>query len=162
VRAGNGTLTAAAAAGIESVLVVPSDGTKLVAVRRTGLSEAEKHALALADNRTAELSRWGPLLGQVAQEVADAGFDTAGIGFDPDEIEYLLKKIRQRNEDPTDKPSDSGPAENKPHIERSAPDQSGKLTTGYELIVYCETIAEQIELLEWCEQEGVEASRLGS
>lgn len=162
VRAGNGTLTAAAAVGIENVLVVPSDGTKLVAVRRSGLSEAEKTALALADNRTAELSRWGPLLGKVAQEVAGAGFDTEGIGFDPQEMEFLLKKIRQREEEKTAKPADSGEAENKSHLERNVPDQSGKLTSGYELIVYCDTLADQLELLEWCQQEGFEASRLGN
>lgn len=161
VRAGNGTLTAAAAVGIENVLVVPSDGTKLVAVRRSGLSEAEKLTLALADNRTAELSRWGPLLGQVAQEVGQAGFDTAGIGFEPKEMEYLLRQIAKRQEESestTDE--DAGKPGPKSHIEKHTPDQSEKLKSGYEVLVYCDTLLEQEELLAWCLVEEYEARKV--
>lgn len=157
VRAGNGTLTAAAAVGIENVLVVPSDGTKLVAVRRSGLSEAEKTALALADNRTAELSRWGPLLGKVAQEVAGAGFDTEGIGFAPKEMEFLLRRIAQRQEETESAKVDAGSPGPKAHIDKHSPDQTGKLKSGYEVLVYCDTLAEQAELLAWCKAEGHEA-----
>ena len=60
ILAGNGTFEAAGAIGIDKVLVVDSDGDTLVAVRRSGLSEAEKVELALRDNRTSDLSVFDP------------------------------------------------------------------------------------------------------
>lgn len=58
ILAGNGTIEAAAAAGIEKVRVVDVDGETIVAVRRTGLTAKQKALLALYDNRTAELAEW--------------------------------------------------------------------------------------------------------
>jgi len=58
VLAGNGTVEGAKAAGITNVRVIETDGTELIAIKRTGLSEEEKVGLALADNRTADLSEW--------------------------------------------------------------------------------------------------------
>ena len=58
VLAGNATIEAAGRAGIERVHVVDADGESLVAVRRTGLTQAQKTRLALYDNRTAELADW--------------------------------------------------------------------------------------------------------
>lgn len=58
VLAGNATMEAAAAAGIEKVQVVDADGATLIAVRRTGLTEQQKRRLALFDNRAAELAEW--------------------------------------------------------------------------------------------------------
>lgn len=58
VLAGNATVEAAGAAGMEKVLVVEADGNTVVAVRRTGLTPEQKKRLALFDNRTAELATW--------------------------------------------------------------------------------------------------------
>jgi len=58
ILAGNGTVQAAGEVGIERVQVVDADGETIVAVRRTGLTEAQKRRLALLDNRTAELAEW--------------------------------------------------------------------------------------------------------
>ena len=58
VLAGNGTIEGAQAAGISNVKVVETDGTEIIAVRRTDLSKHDKIGLALADNRTSELSEW--------------------------------------------------------------------------------------------------------
>lgn len=58
ILAGNGTVEAAAAAGIERVRVIEADGNEIIAVRRSGLSEEQKTKLALYDNRTAELAEW--------------------------------------------------------------------------------------------------------
>jgi rubrerythrin len=58
VLAGNGTLEGAKSAGITKVRVIEATGDELIAVRRTDLSDSEKVGLALADNRTAELSAW--------------------------------------------------------------------------------------------------------
>jgi hypothetical protein len=58
VLAGNGVLEAASEAGITQVRVVETDGNEVVAVRRKGLDEQQKRALAIYDNRTAELAEW--------------------------------------------------------------------------------------------------------
>ena len=72
VLAGNGVSEAAAEAGIERVQVVDVDGSTLVAVRRRGLSVEQKRALALYDNRTAELAEWDA---DQLQADVDAGID---------------------------------------------------------------------------------------
>jgi DNA modification methylase len=58
VLAGNATIEAAAAAGIERVQVVEADGQTIIAVRRSGLTPEQKAHLALYDNRAAELAEW--------------------------------------------------------------------------------------------------------
>lgn len=58
ILAGNGTVEAAAQAGIERVRVVDADGEEIIAVRRSGLTDEQKRRLALFDNRTAELATW--------------------------------------------------------------------------------------------------------
>ena len=58
ILAGNGTIEGAKEAGIERVRVIETDGDEVIAVRRTGLTEEQKVGLALADNRTADLSEW--------------------------------------------------------------------------------------------------------
>lgn len=58
ILAGNGTAEAAAAIGIEKVLVVPADGRTLIAVQRTDLTEAQKAEYGVADNRASDLSEF--------------------------------------------------------------------------------------------------------
>lgn len=66
ILAGNGVTEAAAEAGITKVRIIEADGNELVAVRRRGLSEAQKRALAIYDNRTSELATWDE--GQLAAD----------------------------------------------------------------------------------------------
>ena len=58
ILAGNGVTEAAAEAGITKVRVIDASGDELIAVRRTGLTPAQKRHLAIADNRGAELATW--------------------------------------------------------------------------------------------------------
>jgi hypothetical protein len=58
VLAGNGVIQAAKEAGITKVRIIDADGTEVIAVRRRGLTPDQKRALAIYDNRTAELSAW--------------------------------------------------------------------------------------------------------
>ena len=58
IMAGNGVSAAAGEAGITRVKVVEAAGDELVAVRRVGLTDEQKRALALYDNRTGELAEW--------------------------------------------------------------------------------------------------------
>ena len=69
ILAGNGTIAGAKAAGIKNLKVVETDGKEIIAVKRTGLSEDEKVGLALADNRTSDLSEWDlNMLEELSQE----------------------------------------------------------------------------------------------
>jgi DNA modification methylase len=89
VLAGNGVLEAAAEAGIERVQIVDADGETIVAVRRSGLSDADKRKLALFDNRAAELAEWD--LDQLRADL-DAGLDFEGL-FRSEELDALLAEV---------------------------------------------------------------------
>jgi len=91
VLAGNATLLAAIEAGITDLKIVDVDGSELVAVRRTGLSETKKLELALYDNRTAELAEWdaSKLLEDVNNNV-----DLSAFFYDEE-----LQSILDRTED---------------------------------------------------------------
>ena len=67
ILAGNGVTEAAQAIGITKVQVVETTGDTLVAVRRRGLTAEQKRALALYDNRAAELAEWN--LAQLAADL---------------------------------------------------------------------------------------------
>ena len=69
ILAGNGVTDACAEAGITRLRVIEADGNELIAVRRRGLTEAQKRALAIYDNRTAELATWD--LEQLRADVAN-------------------------------------------------------------------------------------------
>lgn len=58
ILAGNGVRAAAEAAGITKLKIIETDGDEIIAVRRRGLTAEQKRALAIFDNRTAELAEW--------------------------------------------------------------------------------------------------------
>ena len=75
IIAGNKSVSQASAAGIDpDAIVVDSDGSKLIVVRRTDLdlsTDSKAKALAIADNRTAELGlEWNPaVIADLANEM---------------------------------------------------------------------------------------------
>lgn len=77
ILAGNGTVEAAAQAGIERVKVVEADGEEIVAVRRRGLTAQQKRRLALFDNRTAETAGWDS--GELEKIIAEDAKALEGI-----------------------------------------------------------------------------------
>lgn len=90
ILAGNGTIEGAKAAGIENVRVIETDGTEIIAVKRTGLSENEKIGLALADNRTSDLSDWDKdMLQQLSEEHDVAPW------FDADDLAEIIGEVEQ-------------------------------------------------------------------
>jgi DNA modification methylase len=81
VIAGHGRLLAARQLGLDEVPVIVLDH----------LSEIQKRAYVIADNRLAELAGWDDaLLGQQLAELRDADVDLAAIGFADDELRALL------------------------------------------------------------------------
>jgi hypothetical protein len=91
VLAGNATIEAAAAAGIERVQVVDADGETIIAVRRTGLTDEQKRKLALFDNRTAELADWDA--SSILADL-DAGLDLSAL-WNEGEIEAIAREVGQ-------------------------------------------------------------------
>lgn len=79
--AGHGRLAAASKIGL----------AELPVVRIAGLTEAQKRALRIADNRIAERSVWSPeLLNIELEALIDMDFDMELTGFDTIEIDSLL------------------------------------------------------------------------
>lgn len=69
ILAGNGTVEGARKAGISKLRIIEAEGDELIAVRRAGLTEDEKVGLALADNRSSDLSEWdNEMLRQLSEE----------------------------------------------------------------------------------------------
>ena len=137
ILAGNGTIDGAKAAGIKNVRIIETDGDEIIAVRRTGLSEEQKVGLALADNRTADLSEWDQeMLHQLSEE------HDLSPWFNQDDLDELLAvtelepeegntdpdDVPEPPEDPTTKPGDlwilgnhrllCGDSTNPQHLER--------------------------------------------
>ena len=103
VLAGNGTIEGAKQAGIKNVRIIETDGDEIIAVKRTGLSEDEKVGLALADNRTADLSEWDQeMLHQLSEE------HDLSPWFDQDDLDELFNVTTsdpvEGNTDPDDVP----------------------------------------------------------
>jgi DNA modification methylase len=94
ILAGNATVAAAARAGFSRVRVVDADGSELIAVRRTGLTDEQKRRLALFDNRAAELADWDT---EIIAALAD---DTdLSLLWNDDELATLLGHL-ENNEPP--------------------------------------------------------------
>ena len=87
VLAGNATVKAAGVAGLTKLTVVEAAGDEVIAVRRRGLSSEQKRALALYDNRTAELAEWD--VEQLVEDTED-GLDLASFFYET-ELEDVLK-----------------------------------------------------------------------
>ena len=137
ILAGNGTIDGAKAAGIKNVRIIETDGDEIIAVKRTGLSEEQKVGLALADNRTADLSEWDQeMLHQLSEE------HDISPWFDQDDLNEILNvteldsvegntdpdDVPEPPEEPTTKPGDlwvlgnhrllCGDSTNPQHVER--------------------------------------------
>ena len=83
VIAGHGRLLAARQLGMERVPVIELGH----------LSEAQRRAFVIADNRLAERAEWDrDLLALEVGELADLGIDLEGLGFDAGEIDALLRE----------------------------------------------------------------------
>ena len=88
ILAGNGTIDGAKAAGINRIRIIESEGDEVIAVRRTGLTEEQKVGLALADNRTSDLSEWDlEMLHRLSEE------HELDPWFNQDDLDELLNVV---------------------------------------------------------------------
>jgi hypothetical protein len=99
IIAGNKTQKAAIAAGIQKVRVIESDGSELIAVKRTDLSIDSKKGreLALADNVTTQVNlAWDAV--ELDTIAAQEGIDLDGWGLDPEDFATPEGKIKSTGE----------------------------------------------------------------
>jgi len=115
ILAGNGTVDAAKRAGISKVRVIETDGDEIIAVKRTGLTEDQKIGLALADNRTSDLSEWDKeMLHQLSEEHdITPWFEAEDLAQIMGEVEVIPAEgltdaddVPEVPEEPTTKPGD--------------------------------------------------------
>jgi len=137
ILAGNGTIEGAKAAGIKNVRIIETDGDEIIAVKRTGLSEDDKVGLALADNRTSDLSEWDQeMLRKLSDEhdlapwfeAEDLDELLAATELPPEEGNTDPDDVPEAPEDPITKPGDlwilgnhrllCGDSTNPQHVER--------------------------------------------
>jgi DNA modification methylase len=103
ILAGNGVTEAAAEAGITKLRVIDAAGDELIAVRRSGLSAAQKRALAIYDNRTGELATWN--FEQLAADT-NAGLSLQPFWTPAEEAALLARQsLKGGNTDPDDIPA---------------------------------------------------------
>ena len=91
ILAGNGTVEGAKAAGIKNLRIIDTEGDEIIAIRRTGLSEDEKVGLALADNRTSDLSEWDQ---EMLHRLSEEHDITAW--FNSDDLEGILESETEK------------------------------------------------------------------
>lgn len=95
IVAGNKTWKGAIEAGIEQVIVVPTDGSQLVAVQRTDLEldSPEGRAIAISDNRAGEVGLdWdSDILNQLSESV------DLETWWNPDELQDLIDDYEKGN-----------------------------------------------------------------
>ena len=85
IIAGNGTIEGAKAAGVKNVKVIETNGDEIIAVKRTNLTKDQKVGLAIADNRSSDLSEWDR---EVLEELT-MDYDLKPF-FDDDDLSQLL------------------------------------------------------------------------
>ena len=100
IIAGNKTHQEAGQMGIENIVVIETDGTELVAVKRMDLDlekDEKARELAYADNRAGEIG----LSWDAAQVMKDIkkGFDLSKVGFTHAEVTKILEKGQAALED---------------------------------------------------------------
>lgn len=129
ILAGNGVTEAATAAGLTKVRIVDAEGDEVVAVRRRGLTEDQKRALALYDNRTGELATW-----DVNQLQADLA---AGLDLVPFFTDAELRALVATNEDvqSTYAPEPSAYRGMKMFVVMVTPEQFQTITTALQAVV---------------------------
>jgi DNA modification methylase len=91
IIAGHGRVEAAKLLGLKTVPTV----------RLSHLSEDDKRAYILADNRLAEKAGYdNEILAIELQHLADFGFDVSLIGFEPAEVDIIFEGIGEESEQP--------------------------------------------------------------
>lgn len=139
ILAGNATAEAAGNAGIGRVMVVDADGETLVAVRRKGLTDAQKARLGAWDNRTAELATgWdAEMMAALMEE---------GVNFDG---MFTDKEIGKLLDQPTEDPESDGLGIS------TVPEQ-------FMIMIECETEDIQASLLDELSGKGLKVRALVS
>jgi hypothetical protein len=147
VRAGNGTLEQAAAAGIKKIAIVDADADTLVAVRRKDWTDDQATAYAIADNKTGDLSVFDfDRVDSQLRELAEAGHAdlVAAAGFSDGELSELLDAAI-----PGDAAAEE-PLDTSPQLDGME----------FRIVIDCDNEAHQVRLLEKFNKEKLKCRAL--
>jgi hypothetical protein len=142
VRAGNGTLKAAKAAGKTEVLVVEPKPGQIVAVKRSDWSATEATAYAIADNQLATRATWDDdgLASQIEAIQADGFIDFDALGFSGDDLGDILGGLQDQDD------LSGGQEEEREDV----------LPEKWMVVIECQSEQQQVELLERFKAENLE------
>lgn len=90
IYAGNEMANACAAEGYNEVVVVDLKPGQLLAARRSDMTETEKTAYGIADNKTGDSSFFSDELPAALHSLQVDGFDLESLGFDTEELKKHL------------------------------------------------------------------------
>lgn len=94
VRAGNGTLEAAKAAGLSQAIVIDADGDQLVVVRRKDWTNTQAVGYGILDNRATDTStNDDDALTSTLKALQDDGFDMDAVGYNAAELDALIGSL---------------------------------------------------------------------
>jgi hypothetical protein len=100
IIAGNATAAEAAESGIDGVIVVKSDGKKLIAVQRDDLDldkDPKAREMSIADNAIADADlQWDP---KILRELKDSDVDLEAAGLSEADLKRILGDAEDEDED---------------------------------------------------------------
>lgn len=106
VRAGNGTLEAARAAGLSKALVIDADGDQLVVVRRKDWTNTQAVGYGILDNRATDTStNDDDALTSTLKALREDGFEMDATGFNSAELDALIGSFSAAEGVPVDDPA---------------------------------------------------------
>jgi ParB-like chromosome segregation protein Spo0J len=146
--AGHGRLIAAKKIGMAQVPSIVIDH----------LSEREKKALIITDNKLSELSKWDfEKLADEVSELVGLDFDVDNLGFDEQEIESLLQ------DEPDLLPASAPKTIHVESYDRvESGEKSGQPEKLFQLIVACDDMADQNKLARKLKKEGRTVKKMTS
>ena len=110
IIAGHGRVEAAKSLGLE----------KIPTIRIEHLSETDRRAYVIADNKIAQMAGWDKeILAIELQNLIEVGFDLEIVGFDPPEVDFLFEGLSESKcdssaEDISPQPTYDGPSVTQP------------------------------------------------
>lgn len=125
---GHGRLLAAEKLGLDEVPVI----------RRDDLTDAEKRAARIADNKVAESDWLTDELAIEFEQLDDAGYDTDKTGFDADERTDIFDEVTP------------------PEITDFEPEEFNDDDMSQSVLITCATKADASYVSEWADSEGFE------
>ena len=151
----------------ESGMVLAGHGRRMVSLqlelrtvpclRMSGLSDQEKRAYVIADNRIPKNALWdNDLLTEELRDLLNEEFDLSVLGFADTELDALLGHLTKEAEGPSDPTSTWEGDDELPAASESSPESSPEAYKAtYSILIDCAGEEDQVELLNEFQERGI-------